>query len=583
LDANPTLSPDPDDLIQARMLNEFCYCPRLFHLMRVEGRWADNEYTVDGQVVHRVVDGVERLLPLRETSAAENQESDSASDSEANGAAPAEGDPQPVVVQSVTISSPRLGLIAKLDLVEVDGGHATPVDYKRGRVPENELQSWEPERVQLMAQALLLREQGYRCDKGLLYFAESRRRVEVRFDDALEARTLELLRQAQAAARRRVPPPPLVGSPKCVGCSLSGICLPDETDALLRLPADAAAPGVRRHYPSRPDSLPLYVQDPGATVGKSDQSLVVRQRGGAETRVLLKDISQLVLMGPVAVTAQATHLLCEAGVPIVHLSSGGWFHGMTTGFALRNSFARVAQYEAAQDPARALECAKEFVLAKLQNQRTLLKRNAALEDSDTLRDFEVAMRAVPACHDLAGLLGAEGSGAAAYFRRFNLLLRSPIGPFEFESRNRRPPRDPVNAMLSFAYAMLAKEVTVAIAAEGLDPWWGLYHQPRHGRPSLALDLMEEFRPVIADSAVITAVNTGMLGPEDFITAAGSCALRPAGRKSLIRAFEARLDQMVTHPVFDYRCSWRQIIVLQVRLLSKWLRRELPAYKGMTTR
>jgi CRISPR-associated protein Cas1 len=465
----------------------------------------------------------------------------------------------------------------------VDGARATPVDYKRGRVPDNELRSWEPERVQLMAQALLLRESGYACERGILYFAASRRRVEVRFDDALEARTLELLRQAQVAARRRVAPPPLVASPKCAGCSLAGICLPDETDALLRIPPDAVAAGVRRLYPSRPDALPVYVQDPGATVGKSDQSLVVRQRGGTETRVLLKDISQLVVMGPVSVTAQATHLLCEAGIPIIHLSSGGWFYGMTSGFSLRNSFARVAQYEAANDPARSLACAQEFVLAKLQNQRTLLKRNAALEDDDGLQDLDAALRLVPRSEDLAQLLGAEGSGAAAYFRRFNRLLRSPIGVFEFESRNRRPPRDPVNAMLSFVYAMLAKEVTVAIAAEGLDPWWGLYHRPRHGRPSLALDLMEEFRPIVADSAVITAVNTGMVGPEDFITTTGSCALRPNGRKALIRAFEARLDQMVTHPIFDYRCSWRQIVVLQARLLSKWLRRELPRYRGMTTR
>ena len=185
--------------------------------------------------------------------------------------------------------------------------------------------------------------------------------------------------------------------------------------------------------------------------------------------------------------------------------------------------------------------------------------------------------------DLGSLLGCEGTGAAAYFRAFGGMLRTPIGSFAFASRNRRPPKDPVNAMLSFAYALLAKEVTVAVAAEGLDPWWGLYHQPRHGRPSLALDLMEEFRPIVADSVVVSAINNVMVDPGDFITEAGACAMKPSARKAVIRAFELRLDQLVTHPVFDYRCSWRQIIVLQARLFAKWLRGELATYAGMTTR
>lgn len=185
--------------------------------------------------------------------------------------------------------------------------------------------------------------------------------------------------------------------------------------------------------------------------------------------------------------------------------------------------------------------------------------------------------------DLGALLGCEGLGAAAYFRSFAFMLRSPIGDFAFSARNRRPPKDPVNAMLSFAYALLAKEVTVAIAAEGLDPWWGLYHQPRHGRPSLALDLMEEFRPLVADSVVISAINNGMVAPGDFVHEAGACAMKASARKAVIRAFELRLDQLVTHPRFDYRCSWRQIMVLQARLFGKWLRGELPEYAGMTTR
>lgn len=124
--------------------------------------------------------------------------------------------------------------------------------------------------------------------------------------------------------------------------------------------------------------------------------------------------------------------------------------------------------------------------------------------------------------------------------------------WDFTTRNRRPPRDPINAMLSFAYALLAKELTVALLAEGLDPWWGMYHRPRHGRPSMSLDLMEEFRPLLADSAVLTAVNTGMVASADFLTTKAGCVMQANGRKALLRAFESRLDQLVTHPTFGYR-------------------------------
>jgi CRISPR-associated protein Cas1 len=256
---------------------------------------------------------------------------------------------------------------------------------------------------------------------------------------------------------------------------------------------------------------------------------------------------------------------------------------MTAGFSLRNSFARAAQYQVAADQTRSLDFARAVVRAKLLNQRTMLRRNAEPVLPEALRELDVANAMAVDASDIGRLLGAEGLGAAAYFRGFAAMLRSPLGEFHFDARNRRPPRDPVNAMLSFAYALLSKEVTVALAAEGLDPWWGLYHRPRHGRPSLALDLMEEFRPIIADSAVISAVNNGMIGLDDFVSTAGACAMRATARKALIRSFELRLDQLVTHPRFDYRCSWRQVVMVQSRILGKWLRGEFAEYTGMTTR
>lgn len=563
--------------LPVRMLNEFAYCPRLFHLMHVEGRWADNVYTVEGRAVHRRVDRLDHVLPNAEgESLADGRGPDQPKEQD--------GDEPPVVSRSVPLGSERLGLTAKLDLVSTAGDEAVPVETKRGRVPSTPERCYEPERVQLMAQGLLLREHGYRCDHGVLYFAASRTRVDVPFAPELEARTLALIEQAHHAATSRELPPPLDDSPKCNGCSLNGICLPDETLALCEVPPDTAAPNIRRMYPARDDALPLYVQEQGASVGKSGGLLIVRKRKEELARARLKDSSQLVLCGNVSVTAQAVHLLCEAGIPIVHLSSGHWFYGITHGINLRNAFDRAAQFSVAAQPARCLQFARDLVVAKGANQRTMLRRNASPPDM-ILTDMANLLARVPKAAACDKLLGLEGGLAAHYFRHFADMLkpRDFDSQWDFNSRNRRPPRDPVNAMLSFGYALLAKEFTVALLAEGLDPWWGLYHQPRHGRPALALDLMEPFRPLIVDSAVVTAVNTGMVRAGDFTRSASGCMLKPSGRKAFIRAYEARLDQLVTHPVFGYRGAWRVMIRLHARMFSRWLRGDVPRYESITTR
>ncbi len=246
---------------------------------------------------------------------------------------------------------------------------------------------------------------------------------------------------------------------------------------------------------------------------------------------------------------------------------------------------RAAQFQAAADSAKCLAMAKAIVAAKGANQRTMLRRNAAPNPSADLDDMAELLGKVPAAPCCEHLLGLEGNLAARYYANFSRLLspRDFDASWDFTTRNRRPPKDPVNSMLSFGYAMLAKECTVVLLAEGLDPWWGLYHKPRHGRPALALDLMEEFRPLVVDSAVITAINTGMVTAGDFTRSAAGCLLNDTGRKAFIRAYEARLDQLVTHPIFDYRCSWRSIIRLQARLLARWLSGDVPEYTGMTTR
>jgi CRISPR-associated protein Cas1 len=577
-----------DSLLPVRMLNEYAYCPRLFHLMHVEGRFVDNQFTIEGRTAHRRVDQVDHVLPDALAASGE------AAAPTTNALFPEDNDDPPVISRSVPLASETLGITAKLDLVSSAGDEAVPVETKRGRVPNNPERSWEPERVQLMAQGLLLREAGYRCDHGMLYFAGSRTRVMIDFTPELEARTRQVIDEARAATGCVQMPDPLEDSPKCVGCSLNAVCLPDETLALKHAPpvspADLTIDGqpLRRLYPVRDDATPLYVQEHGARVGTSRGTIVITGRDGQKLATArLQDTSQLVLCGNISVTAQAIQVLAEASIPIVHLSGSHWFYAVTSGLGLRNAFDRAAQFAAANDPTRCLAFARQLVRDKAANQRTLLRRNApsSVALDRTIADIDDLVTRIDQVPALESLLGIEGNLASRYFSQFSTLLkpRDFDAAWDFDSRNRRPPTDPVNAMLSFGYAMLTKECTIALITEGLDPWWGFYHRPRHGRPALALDIMEPLRPAVVDSAVITAINTGMVAAGDFNTSKSACIMQPTARKALIRAYEARLDQLITHPVFDYKCSWRVIIRLQARLLARWLRGDVPAYASVTTR
>ena len=568
--------PDPTGraIVTIRMLTQLAYCERLFHLEFVEAQWDDNVYTDEGRFVHRRVDEHEGTLPD-----------------------PSEHPDSPRTTRSVALESSVLGLRGVLDIVEsreADGTSiASPVEMKRGSAPSEEREVHDSVRVQVMAQALLLREHGYRVDVGIVYFAESKTRRDIVLDEALEERTRHLIgvaRKSLESDERPTMPPPLDDSPRCVGCSLSGICLPDETrllaDGVATLDSEIDDERVRRLFTPKDDAAPLYVQEQGSQVGKDGEGLYVSKQKTRLVRVHLKDISQLVTCGSVSLSYAALHMLCSANVPVLHMSMGHWFYGATTGAGPRNSYDRAAQFRKADDAAFCLTLAKAFVAAKIANQRTLLRRNGTASPGD-LAELARAAESVEEQSDASSLLGIEGSAAAAYFRNFASMLRTkaddPMHAFDFHQRNRRPPRDPINALLSFAYAMLAKECVVACIGAGLDPHWGFFHRPRHGRPALALDLMEEFRPLIADSAVISAVNNNMLSPDDFVQSSSGCAMRDVARKALIRSFEARLEQLATHPLFGYRCSWRRIVALQARLLAKTLRGDTPRYIGVTTR
>lgn len=541
-------------LLPARMLNEFVYCPRLFFLEHVQAEFAHSEDTLAGRLVHRRVDREQGGLPPAE----ELEPGDR------------------VAASGVLLSSERLGLVARIDLLEGDGDEVRPVDYKKGAPGRDG--PWEPDRVQLCAQGLILEDNGYRCSSGVIYYATTRQRFVVPFDAVLRQRVAEVAEEARKVAAQALPPAPLIDSPKCPRCSLVGICLPDEVN----LPRGVALTEVRRLVPARDDAGPVYVFEQGATVGKRGERLAVRRPDGSEESVRLLDTSHLCLFGNVQVSAQAVRALAEREIPIFHLTYGGWLAAVTTGVPHRNVELRARQYRVADDADASLPFARAFVTGKVRNQRTLLRRNARDDVTPALRQLARLARRAQEAHGAEELLGAEGAAARAYFAHFRRLLKTPL-EFDFHARVRRPPTDPVNALLSFLYSLLVKECLTAVLAVGLDPYRGLYHRLRYGRPSLALDLAEEFRPLVADSTVLTLVNNGMIGTGDFIRRGPACALTADARRTVIRAFEERLDTLIRHPLFGYAVSYRRILLVQARLLARAITGELPSYRAFTTR
>jgi CRISP-associated protein Cas1 len=584
------------ELLPARMLNEFVYCPRLFYYEWVEGVFESSADTIDGQAKHSRVDTEPGAMPVA-----------------------GEVGPELIHSRSVSLSSERVGLIAKMDLVESDPGSGEsnsvrPVDYKKGKPREIDgaLVAWPSDRVQIAAQALVLRDNGYSCDEGILYYATTKQRVRVVIDDALITETEQFLVQARNTAISDQIPDPLVDSPKCPRCSLVGICLPDETNALRARALKfedgcavqmemfdndrgTATPPVRQLIAPREALRPLYLNSQGMRVGKSGEVIQVRDGDELKQEVRLGEVSQINLLGNVQLSTQAVQAFCSAEVPVCYFSQGGWFYGITSGLNSRNVFLRHRQFMSAEHSGIALRLSRKLVVGKIRNQRTLLQRNHIEPPEQALRLLKILADKAENATELETLLGIEGAAARTYFSEFAGMLKAAeeddtahLGPqtrfrFDFTERNRRPPRDPVNALLSLSYSILVKDLTITCYALGFDPYWGFYHQPRFGRPALALDLMEPFRALIADSAVLTAINTRMVTLADFVQSGPSVALKPAGRKGFFRAYELRMDTLVTHPMFDYRVSYRRVLEIQARLLARFLSGEIDDYPVFITR
>lgn len=330
----------------------------------------------------------------------------------------------------------------------------------------------------------------------------------------------------------------------------------------------------------------LYITTEDSVLRKVDERLKVTKDKQTLIDVPMLKISSVVLLGRVTVTAATVQALLEHGITLCYLTTWGRYLGHLQPPVNGNIILRRAQFRAADNAMMTTSIARAIVRGKLANMRTTLVRSRRAEEDETSQRFTVLDDAVQRIKHAEGGLrsaetmdeirGREGEGSAAYFSAFDHLIKQ--GGFSFQKRIKRPPRDPVNAMLSFGYTLLMYDLLSAANVVGLDPYVGFLHADRHGKPSVALDLMEEFRSIVVDSVVLTVINKRMITPDDFCEQLGGVVLMKEGaRKTFLRQYEERKMTEFRHPIFGYKVSYLRAFELQARILAKVLTGELEKY------
>jgi CRISPR-associated protein Cas1 len=590
--------PEAQPPLPVRRLHNFIYCPRLFYFQWVENIFQENADTVAGSHLHRNVDKPSKVEDPKELDL-----------------------PEGAKLRSLQLQSETLGLIGVVDIVEGTSEGAEIIDYKKGsarRDSEGDRVAKEPDAMQVAAHAMLLKEHGITAVRGAIYYAADKRRVPVEFSEELFSKVRKAIEEARAVAASGHCPPPLKNDARCLYCSAYPICLPNEShwwakrrkesdiegqlnfgfsgqttdhvrDKILEALEFAAesgqkeAPTLEPPRPGGDDSEVLVVQTPGAQIGQRGDQLIVSLKGEDVRKIPGQQVRSIYCYGAVQMTAQAVETCLELGIDVSYFSPAGRFLGLLRGLPTSGVDARRGQYRLFELPGVRLQLAREVIRAKIHNQRVMLMRNGDVPDrvAQLMAHFRDATESA---RDLTALLGVEGSAAALYFEQFESMLKQRDDwKFDWRGRNRRPPRDPVNALLSLGYSMLSKELTGVCHSVGLDPFLGFMHQPRYGRPALALDLMEEFRPLVADSVAISLINRGEVGPEDFMRNANGTFLTDKGRKPFWEAWFRRLDTEVSHPEFSYKMAYRRMLEVQGRQLWRFVRGEALTYHGFVTR
>lgn len=331
----------------------------------------------------------------------------------------------------------------------------------------------------------------------------------------------------------------------------------------------------------------LYLSTEGAYAHLEGETLVVKLGDAKRGQVPMHHLGAIVCLGRVSLSPQLMARCMADGRSIVWLNENGRFQARVEGEVGGNILLRQAQFRAADKPEIALQLSKAFIAGKLKNSRNVLMRSAR-DSKDEAEKAQLAkaakalavnLRNVQHAESPASVLGLEGDAARVYFEQFNTLIKASMrGEFEYKGRSRRPPKDAVNALISFIYALLLSDCRSALETVGLDPQLGFFHVVRPGRPALALDLMEEFRAVLGDRLALTLINRGQLQNKDFeFRTGGAVYLNDTGRKTVVVAYQERKKETMQHPVLETQVEIGLLPLLQARLLARYLRGDVPHY------
>jgi CRISPR-associated protein Cas1 len=331
----------------------------------------------------------------------------------------------------------------------------------------------------------------------------------------------------------------------------------------------------------------LYVSTEGAYLRLEGETLVVMVDQTKKGQVPLHHLGAIVCLGRVSMSPALMARNMEDGRSIVWLNEHGRFQARVEGPVNGNILLRQAQFRAADKVDIALEISKAFIAGKLRNSRNVLLRSARDSKDEeakaqlvrAAKSLGINLRNLAHAESAASVLGLEGDAARVYFEQFNTLIKPQMREeFEYKGRSRRPPKDAVNALISFLYALLLNDCRSALETVGLDPQLGFFHVVRPGRPALALDLLEEFRAVLGDRLALTLINRGQLRQKDFdFRPGGAVMLNDTGRKTVIVAYQERKKETLQHPVLETQVEIGLLPLLQARMLARYLRGDVEAY------
>jgi CRISPR-associated protein Cas1 len=530
-----------DPLISVAALHALAYCERLFYLEEVERIRIADASVFAGRRLH-----VELA----------KEDADGTWD-------------------KVTLESETLGICGTVDVLRRRDGRIVPYEHKRGRAAgkRGAYETWESDRIQVGAYALLAEEAfGQVIEEARVRYHATKATVRLPVDVALRADVRAAVDRARML-RDTVERPPVTENERlCARCSLAPVCLPEEA----RLAADADFRPIRL-LPQHTERQTLHIVEPRARVGRSAQEIVVTIADEPPKRFPVGEVGSIILHGFAQITSQALRLCADEDVAVHWMTlSGGLIGSLAPSAASGQRHLR--QFAALSNVGLSLGLAKRLVRAKVSGQLRFLLRatrdQARTERVDrALRGLRQRLRTILVAADAQMLLAIEGSAAREYFDALPDLLNADLDPrLGFDGRNRRPPADRFNALLSFGYGMAYRQTVAAVIAVGLHPGIGFYHRPRSSAQPLALDIMEMFRVPLVDMAVIAALNRRTFdADDDFVVASGRVLLSERGRPKLIEAIERRLQDEWRHDVVGYSLSYARIVELEVRLLEKeWL-------------